>query len=145
MANFTTSKWSCGIVMFLQLSVCLKGCIPACIGQVGVYPSMHFSRCVCIPTCTLSGGCVSQHALGQVGVYPSMYLSRWVCIPAYTWAGGCVSQHALCQVGGYPSMHFIRWVGIPAYTWAGEYQYVLTQVWMGRCGERVYWQGSANN
>ena len=78
--------------------------IPACTGQGGVYPSMHWAGVypsmhsvgVCIPACTGHGGvypsmhwvgvCVSQHALDKRGcVYPSMH-----------WVGGvCVSQHAL--------------------------------------------------
>ena len=65
--------------------------IPACTGQGGVYPSMHWAG-GCIPACT-----------GQGGVYPSMHWAG--AYPSMHWAGGCLSsgmspQGGVCPEGG---------------------------------------------
>ena len=57
----TVRKQSCGKVMFLHLSVIL-------FTEVGVYPSMHWARRVCVSQYALGGGV--YHPSGQTPPRP---------------------------------------------------------------------------
>ena len=89
------------------------GCIPACTGQRGVYPSMHWAGRGVYPSMHWAEGCVSQYALGRGGVSQHT-LGRRGCLPRTSgwtppWADAPRTDITRQPPPVFIRLHFLIW------------------------------------